>query len=106
MSQFDLKWFPSQSLRLEVSTHTGNFQAENGKLHVINPSAAMNIQLPTPSANFHCVIKDISGDLLNQVVTVVRAGTENIDGQAANKVLSSDYESITLFSDGTDWYII
>lgn len=107
MSQFNLKWFPTQVLRLEVETKTADFQAASGKLYVVNPAGAtLNIQLPAPSANFHCVIKDLSGDLLNKTVTIVRNGVENIDGQAVNKVLSSDYESVQLFSDGTDWYLI
>lgn len=107
MSQFNLKWFPSQVLRLEVDTQTANFTAESGKLHVVNPAgASLNIQLPAPSANFHCVIKDLSGDLLNKTVTIVRNGVENIDGVASNYQLESDKESVQLFSDGTDWFLI
>lgn len=107
MSQFNLKYFPSQVLNLEVDSRTADFQAESGKLHVVNPAGAtLNIQLPAPAANFHCVIKDLSGDLLNKTVTIVRNGTENIDGQASNKVLTSNYQAVTLFSDGADWFII
>lgn len=107
MSGFNLKYFPSQSLRLEAELKTADFTAEKGKLFIINPAlGTLNIQLPAPIANFHCILKDISGDLLNKVVTIVRNGTENIDGQAANKLMQSDYESIMLFSDGTDWFII
>jgi hypothetical protein len=107
MSGFNLKYFPSQSLRLEVESKTADFTAENGKVYVIAPAGAtLDIQLPAPVANFHCVLKDISGDLLNKVVTIVRDGSELIDGQAANKLMQSDYESLMLFSNGTDWFIL
>lgn len=106
MSQFDLKWMPTQIIRLEVDTQTANFPAVSGKLHAVTPTGALNVQLPAPSANFHCVIKDMSGDLLANSITIVRNGVENIDGVAANFVLKSNNQSITLFSDGTDWYII
>lgn len=103
MSSFDIKWFPSESIRLSVETETGSFNAENGKLYAVNGTA--NVQLPAPSANFHCVIKDISGDIANNPIVIVRNGTENIDGDAANFSLNSDKQAISLISDGTDWYI-
>jgi hypothetical protein len=107
MARLNVKALPPQAIRLEVEVKTADFQADNGKVYVVNPAGAtMNIQLPAPIANFHCVIKDISGDLLNKVVTIVRNGSENIDGQAANKLVQSDYESITLFSNGADWFIL
>jgi hypothetical protein len=106
MSAFDLKWMPTQVVRLEVDVQSINFPAVNGKLHAVTPSGALNVQLPAPSANFHCVIKDMSGDLTANSITIVRNGTENIDGNAANFIMKSNNQSITLFSDGTDWYII
>jgi hypothetical protein len=108
MSAFDLKYFPPQAIRLGVeAVQTADFTAENGKMYPINPAGAtLNIQLPAPSASIHIVVKDLSGDLLNKTVTIVRNGTESIDGQASNLVLSSDFESATLLSDGVDWYLI
>jgi hypothetical protein len=90
-----------------VETKTTDFQAYNGKVYLINPAGAtLNIQLPAPSANFHCVFKDISGSLSTKVVTIVRNGTELIDGDAANLVMQSDKQSIMLISNGTNWFII
>lgn len=97
---------PTQIIRLEVSTHVANFPAESGKLHAVTPSGALSVQLPAPSANFHCVVKDLSGDLTANSITIVRNGAENIDGAANNFVLKSNNQSVTLFSDGSDWYII
>lgn len=107
MAQFDLKWFPSQALRISVSSHTADFTAENGKLHLINPTlASLNVQLPTPSANLHIWLKDMSGDTGNKTINIVRSGTENIDGTASNIILDSDKATVQLVSDGVDWYII
>lgn len=107
MSGFDLKYFPPQALRLSVEAKTADFNAENGKMYAVNPAGAtVNVQLPAPSASMHIVIKDLSGDVVNKTITLVRNSTENIDGQASNKVINSKYQSITLLSDGVDWYII
>jgi len=108
MSGFNLKYFPPQAIRLEVaSVQTADFNAANGKMYPINPAGAtLDIQLPAPSASFHCVIKDLSGDLLNKTVNIVRNGVEKIDGVASNYQLQSDKESVTLISDGVDWYLI
>ena len=103
MSGFNLKWFPSQAIRLGVEAKVTNFAAENGKLYVVNGVA--NVQLPAPSVSFHCVIKDLSGDIANNLITVVRNGVESIDGVAASFVFTSNKESISLISDGTDWFI-
>jgi hypothetical protein len=106
MSAFDLKYMPTQIIRLEVAAQAVNFPAVSGKLHAVTPSGALSVQLPAPSANFHCVIKDMSGDLLANSITIVRNGVESIDGVASNFIMKSNNQAITLFSDGTDWYII
>lgn len=103
MSGFDLKYFPPQAIRLGVEAQTADFTAENGKLYAVN--GTVNVQLPAPSASFHCVIKDLSGDIANNPISIIRNGTENIDGAAANFALTSNKQSISLISDGVDWYI-
>jgi len=108
MARINERFLPPQAIRLGVEVvQTVDFAAVNGKMFPINPAGAtLNIQLPAPSASFHCIIKDLSGDLLNKTVTIVRNGTENIDGVAGNITLESDFQSATLISDGTDWYLI
>lgn len=106
MSGFDLKYFPAQAIRLEVSAKVADFTAENGKMFAVTPSGTLNVQLPAPSSSFHCVVKDLSGDLDTNTLNLVRNGVENIDGQAANFQMKSGYQSITIISDGVDWYII
>lgn len=103
MTAFNEKYFPPQVIRLGVESETVNFTAENGKLHAVN--GTVNVQLPAPSASFHCVIKDLSGDIASNPINIIRNGTENIDGQASNIAFTSNYQSINLISDGVDWYI-
>ena len=103
MARIDLRFLPPQSLRLEVEAKAIGFTAENGKLYAVN--GTVNVQLPTPSLSFHCVIKDLSGDIANNAINLVRAGAEKIDGLASNFAFSSNKESISLISDGVDWYI-
>lgn len=103
MARIDQRFLPSQAIRLGVEAQTVGFTAENGKLYVVN--GTVNVQLPTPSASFHCVIKDLSGDIVNNPINIVRSGVENIDGVAANVAITSNNQSINLISDGVDWYI-
>jgi hypothetical protein len=80
-----------------------NFTAENKKLYPI--SSGLDVQLPLPSASFYCVIKDITGDVDNNPINIVRNGVENIDGVASDFSITSNYQSINIISDGTDWFI-
>lgn len=108
MARIDQRFLPPQALRLEVeAVQTADFTAVNGKVYPISPATAtLNIQLPAPSASFHCILKDLSGDLAGKVINIVRNSTEKIDGQLANITLNSEYQSSTLISDGVDWYLI
>lgn len=49
-------------------------------------------------------IKDESGGAGTNNITVATEGSENIDG-ASTYVMSADYESVTIYSDGTNWFI-
>jgi hypothetical protein len=107
MSLINSKWLPPEILKQEVESQTANFNAATGKVYLVNPAGAtLNVQLPAPALNTYIVVKDISGDVANKVTTLVRNATENIDGAAANLVITSNYQSITLVSDGTDWFRI
>jgi len=103
MARINERFLPPTAIRLGVDAKVANFTAENGKLHAIN--GTVDVQLPTPSASFHCVIKDLSGDIANNPINIIRSGTENIDGAASNFAFSSNKQSISLISDGVDWYI-
>ena len=104
---FNLKYFPPEALRIETQAQTADFNAENGKLHLINPAGAtLDVTLPAPSASAQIYLKEMSGDLGSKTINILRNGTENIDGVAANISFESEYQTIILISDGVDWYRI
>lgn len=64
------------------------------------------ISLPStiPDAGWTCVIKDANGTAATNNVTVSGNG-HNIDG-SSTYVIFSDYQSITVYSDGSNYFII
>lgn len=51
------------------------------------------------------VIKDAAGNAGTSNLTVDTEGGENIDG-VATAVINGNYDSLSLYSDGDDWFII
>jgi len=72
---------------------------------ICNNSAAMTVNLPTAAGitGRIYVIKKVSGLFLN--VTIDASGSQTIDG-ATTKVLSSQNETVTIQSNGSNWYIL
>ena len=83
-----------------VSSHTGNFNASPFKIHLVTGVAT--VKLPTPTLNHFVTIKKTGSDL----VTLEPHQTEKIEGAASNYLLTSTRQSVTLVSNGTDWFII
>jgi len=66
-------------------------------------AGGITVTLPTVASGKVITIK--KKDNAAGVVTIQRGGSATIDG-ATTKALYHQYESMTLASDGTDWYII
>ena len=103
MARLDARFLPPQAIRLEVEKQSSDFTAENGKFYVCN--GPLNVQLPAPSASFHCVIKDETGAITANPVSIIRNGTELIDNVAQNFALDSGNQALNIISDGVDWFI-
>ncbi len=74
---------------------------------LVDTSAARTITLPDPTlGNRVFVVKDTTGTSETNNITMARNGSENIDGVAASKVLSYNYGSWRIISDGTDWWTV
>lgn len=83
-----------------VTVESAGFTASYNSVHVC--TATLSVQLPEPVNKTKIVLK-----LLGEyVITLVQHNAENIDGQSSNYLLQSTNESVTLISNGTDWFII
>jgi hypothetical protein len=66
-------------------------------------SAAITVTLPAVSSGR--IIRIKKSDSSGNTVTIQRGGTSTIDG-ATTKILYSQYESMTIACDGTNWFIV
>jgi hypothetical protein len=69
--------------------------------------AVTSLTIPTAQtvAGRIIVIKDSAGNAGTNNITVDTEGGQNIDG-SATAIISGDYDSITLYCDGNNWFII
>lgn len=77
------------------------------KLILVNNAADTTINL-IAAASFtgkFLTIKDISGNASRYNITIDGNSSETID-DSTTYVMKVDYESVTLYSDGTEWWII
>lgn len=74
--------------------------------HLVDTSAARSLALPTPASGLVLCVKDKSGTAGTNNITITRAGSEQIEGVAASRVLSADWGSWIFFSDGTNWFML
>ena len=79
---------------------------------VTSTAAARTITLPAPSSSAATsnvgrifIIKDTSGGAYTNNITLSVSGGANIDG-VSTAVIGSDYGSITVMSNGTQYYIL
>lgn len=89
-----------------VTAVTSNITLADDNIYLVDTSAARSLTLPTPSSGLHIKIKDKIGTASTNNITLVRAGSENIEGLASSKVLQTNWGSWELISDGTDWFIL
>ena len=91
------------------SIKTSNFTAEAGKGYFCNTSGgAFTVTLPaSPTAGDQVAVRDYTGDFNTNNLTIGR-NSSNLDGNAADKVLTSSFQSATLiYVDGTKgWQVI
>lgn len=102
IEDLDLRLDALETQSTQIETKSENFSAEYDKVYIVQNLGAVNVTLPLPELGKSLNIKKL-GD--NSVV-LIRNGSEKIDNIAANKNLTSAKESVTLISDGVDWFII
>ncbi len=96
----------SVSMAVNVQSGCSYTATSNDYTILCNPATIMTINLPVASGakGRIYIIKKLSLTGINNI-TIIPNGTETIDG-AANKVLSIQYESIMIQSNGFNWFII
>ncbi|UCC72077.1 MAG: hypothetical protein JSV86_17165 [Gemmatimonadota bacterium] len=79
----------------------------NEQVLLCNRAGAIQVDLPAASSAAGKVywVKDISGNASGNNITIEPNGAETIDN-SSNYVMNIDYQSITCYSDGTEWWII
>lgn len=83
-----------------------NVTLTSGAIHLVDTSSARSLTLPTPVLGTQIIVKDAIGSANINNITIVRAGSEKIETVAASYVMDEILKSITLVSDGVDWFII
>jgi len=72
---------------------------------LVNTGSAITINLPNPNTYRRLIIKDSTGTAFTNNITLHRNGSENIENLAADKTLAANYGSVTLWADGTNWWM-
>lgn len=85
-----------------VEIKTASFSAVNKKIYVVTSLTPITATLPAPVLNAKITIKKLNaGD-----ITVAQNASEPIDGAPASFIISSEKQSATFVSDGSEWFII
>lgn len=69
-------------------------------------AAARSITLPAPVNGRIFIIKDSTGQAETNNITLIRNGSEKIEGVAASRTLSTNWGVWTVTTDGTDWFFL
>lgn len=110
MLKTDSKLVHGAAVSFATVTKTTDYTVSLATDHTIlvnSPAAARTITLPgTHTVGDEVIVKDIGGNASVNNITVATADTDTIDGSAADYLLTANYQSVTLRSDGTNWFII
>lgn len=110
-SQLELIWDGSvwsEISRTDVGVQVvdSDITLSNRTIHLVSTAAARLLTLPPPSTSLFITLKDMTGTASSNTVTLVRPGSEEIETVAADFVLNTDLFSVTVVSDGTDYFLI
>lgn len=90
----------------EVKAINSDVTLTKNCVHLVDTSAGRTLTLPTPALNMWITVKDKTGSAQTNNITISRAGSEKIETVAASYTISTDLQSLTFVSDGTDWFIV
>lgn len=94
---------------ITVFTSSGNYTVTaTDRFILVNKAVGSATQVILPalvSTGRRLTVKDAKGDAGSNAITVLSAGTDNLDG-ASNAVIGTNYGSLDLIYSGTGWAII
>tara|TARA_R100001086_G_scaffold169810_1_gene92593 strand:- start:880 stop:1260 length:381 start_codon:yes stop_codon:yes gene_type:complete len=85
-------------------TATGTI-TEDDRVVFANPGANISLEVYNTSSNDGAMVTIKRIDTTDYIVTITTEGADKIDGQD-EIYLQAQYDSVTLVSDGGNWYII
>ncbi len=97
----------SGKTELKVKTVTADTTLdETATLWLANAtSAAIALTLPSPASATNRLYAVVKTDSSANAVTLTPAASETING-ASSKALSSQWDKVWIFTDGTNWYLL
>lgn len=69
-------------------------------------SGAFTITLPTAADNDGRTLTFIKTDSSTNAITLDGEGSETIDGNTTVATMDAQYDTITIYCDGTEWFIV
>jgi len=91
---------------ISLSAGVSNVNVHNGITYIKGAdSTTYNLQLPAGAIRFGFTVKRSSGGASDDI-TIVRIGSESIEGVAANYVMSTSLENATFLCTGVNWHRI
>lgn len=90
----------------QVPVSSSPITVVSGRTYLVDTSAARTLNLPAPANNAYLQVKDVTGTSPTNNITVHRFASEQINGVAADKVLSTSKGMWTFISDGTNWFML
>jgi hypothetical protein len=91
---------------MRVAASSSTYSASSDDQYIgstYSVTGTQTITLPTPTAGKVLIIKDEDGNAGTNPITIDNNSTENIDGSTSVSI-STNYGSLRLYSDGTDWF--
>lgn len=87
------------------SDYTITTQRGAGETFIVTASANININLPSAASCGNGYQYNIKSNANGYTITLVRNGSELIDNKSSVSIINR-YESLTLQSNGTNWFIV
>jgi hypothetical protein len=88
-------------------TITGNLTVDTTTTDYVifcNQSTGITITLPTPTNGRTLIIVDISGNAQTNNITIAPHASEKIEGLNSSKIYQTNFGSLVLVADGTNWW--